>query len=34
MIPTPNCPGEMMRLIDDAFAKICHAINDPCVQVF
>ncbi len=25
--------GEKMRLVDDAFAKICHAINDPCVQV-
>jgi len=25
--------GEKMRLIDEAFAKLCHAINDPCVQV-
>ncbi|ODM99768.1 Integrator complex subunit 4 [Orchesella cincta] len=33
MVPTPSGGGEKMRLVDDAFAKICHAINDPCVQV-
>lgn len=33
MVPSHIGGGEKMRLVDDAFAKICHAINDPCVQV-
>lgn len=32
-LPSPVGGGEKIRLVDDAFAKICQSINDPCVQV-